>query len=297
MEYHPDAEEEASGEEGHTVDFSAHPMNPWSNQGADGLPTDSQDQFDLFVNVMKNCLRGTRLSFPFEAGGGNMYLALGFGEAGFDETSWNYVSAHLKTWCDHNDERHPRGWILMVIGEPSVAKRSIHTMAEFVEKRGVPVVMLMSDFDYVRPEEMMWPAYASAVYFGPGVYHDAINAQEPQPCRGGFARDGHGVVTQQMSFPDACILGRKFEGYNLAEHIAGVFAAGGGREIQDQLKIHRVSKAGRDKTADTWVRASDASGRLTRISRVMPSPLMRFPNRQGAIFGRPGTSITSGVSK
>ena len=160
---------------------------------------------------------------------------------------------------------------------------------------GVPVVMLMSDFDYVRPEEMvlpiqpstpiqpcivavdlrhisaqctsqlitplacspsfpssapsaqMWPAYASAVYFGPGVYHDAINAQEvhvfthraltiptsiplpiacttspncecpscplvqPQPCRGGFARDGHGVVTQQMSFPDACILGRKFE--------------------------------------------------------------------------------------
>ena len=33
-----------------------------------------------------------------------------------------------------------------------------------------------------------------------------------------------------------------WQGYNLAEHIAGVFAAGGGREIQDQLKIHRVSK-------------------------------------------------------
>jgi len=63
---------------------------------------------------------------PFER-----HLNAIFGPEGFDEESWNYVKAHLKTWCDGNDLRHPQGWILLMMGAPSLAKLSIHSVGGY----------------------------------------------------------------------------------------------------------------------------------------------------------------------
>ena len=50
-----------------------------------GCPIDSQEEFDRFAAVLKSSLRGARLQYPYERGGGNLYLLLGNSTEGFDE--------------------------------------------------------------------------------------------------------------------------------------------------------------------------------------------------------------------
>ena len=153
----------------------------------------------------------------------------------------------------------------------------------------------MSDFDICEPGMPQWPSYAAAVYFGLGRYHEELPAkigQKPvskRPCRGGYIKNGRQRPTKELSFPDHCIFTYYFQGTTLAEHIAGVFVAGGGEEIRDQLKIYGVDMSDRGD-GDCYVRANDAKGRAAKTEFVMPIPQLHYNNsRTGAVIGRPGS--------
>jgi len=280
------------------TDFSAHPTNPWVNDtDSIGEPIDSQEQFDRFASILKNSLRGTRLKYPFESGGANLYLMLGNAAEGYDLESWNYLLAHLKTWCDNNDARHPDGWILLVMAPPSRAKKSVHDMAKFVQDRGIPVVGLLSGFDRSEPGDEDWPSYLSAAYFGLGMHHETSEPQKPgqrlvhgPKCRAGYVRNIAKKPTRKLAFPDDCIHTRYFEGYTLLQHLAGIFVGGGDSEVKDQLGIYKVCGGGRDAMADVFVRANNTKGTIGSSSRGMPIPHMQYNNRHtGSVIGRPGS--------
>ena len=148
-----------------------------------------------------------------------------------------------------------------MLGAPSLAPRSIHSAARFVADRGTPVVCLMSDYDQCEPGMPQWPSYASAIYFGLGMYHEAAPAKLGQkalgkrPCRGGYVRDARRKPTSQLSFPDGCVASRYFEGTTLRDHIAGLFVAGGGEEVRpapEQGLGSGFGSFGGSATTRTW---------------------------------------------
>jgi len=253
------------------LDPSYHPGRPWFNANA----KDNQPNFDEFIAVLRGQLRGGRFAQGWETP--NLYFALGFGEAGYG--NWHYVATALKSWCDRNDERHPRGWILLTHAQPDRGFKSMESVARFVADRGVPVIALANDFDYCEPGEQSWPTNASAVYFGKGQRHE-----NGEPCRRGFVRDVNGKPTGVVSFPDECMFDRLFDGQRMVDHVAGVFVAGGDQGIDDQMWMYGVNGAGRPKHADEYVPAVDLRGLDSPINRTIPALHGRWPTRQGKIF-------------
>jgi len=217
-----------SGEE----DPSFHPGNPYVHK-----PGQDNGGLIKLVDVLHNNLRGGRLNYTFESR--NLYLALGGAEQE-NEKNWDFVRAALKSWCDRNDARHPRGWVLLTQGKGEVGSKT----ARFVADRGIPVVALCNDYDFCEPGEPRWPAFASAVFFGVGARHGS-----GKQCRRGYAMDPGGNRIGH-AFPDAAMFEHEIEddgAVRLVDLVEGVFVSGTDRATKDQIEMYGVGQREADE--------------------------------------------------
>jgi hypothetical protein len=234
--------------------------------------------------VLRYRLRGARLADLDLGEAPNIYLCVGFASQGYE--NWASVESALSTWCDANDRRHRHtGWILLTNGDGDYGKPTVETIAQFVRARGTPVVLVQSDFAYCEPESPYWPTYASAGFFGEGVYHDldkvdADGAWRKRECWGGFAKDREGRRDGRVSYPDAAMLLDTFGPVSLVSFLGGVFAAGGGDIASEQIELYGWGS----RKGDCYVAASAADGTASKLDAMLcgeavkidPTPQLRI---------------------
>lgn len=254
----------------------ASTWRPWFNKKTDeGLPPADRA---MFVEVLRRHLVGARLADPSMGETPNLYLAFGFASQGYGE--WESVERALEQWCQQNDERHRQtGWILMTQGDGDYGKKSIETIAQYVAARGTPVVFMQSDYGYAEPGSAYWPTYASAGFFGPGLYHQQAKlGQDGQPrvgkdgavmlkeAWGGYVKDLEGMRTGELAFPDAAMLEESFD-ERLSDHLGGIFIAGGGDITAEQVEVYQFGQAGRE--GDCFVPAVTEGGVESKLNSML----------------------------
>lgn len=256
------------------------PKCPWFNRPQHQNQTDNDEDRQRFADVLQSgSLRGRRIDKD-NADNKNLYLCIGFASQGYAD--WPSVEQALSAWCDANDERHREagtGWILLTNGDGNYNRKSIESIAQFVSARGTPVVFVQSDFAYCEPDDTYWPTYASAGFFGKGVFHDldkvdeagwplrdADGAPQKRECWGGFAKDSAGAWNGRISYPDAAVLHEEFDNLTLGAHLGGIFVAGGGDIACEQVELYGWDGS---RDGDCFVPASAADGTPSKLNATL----------------------------
>ncbi len=232
-----------------STQYLASVKDPWFNE----LQGDEDDQIEIladtyheareaFFSTLTNGLAGATYT------GTNLYIGVGFGRQGI--RNWDEVERDLAIWCDMNDKRHGGNWIFMTHGDPEYFKddvgiKSIASVAQYVQNRGIPVVCLQSHFAYAEPGDPNWPNYASAVLFGLGKYNTVKGMSEC--CYGGRVTNdpGNGQLveaTGEISFPDEALMLQRFgpDRVRLLDGLGGLFIAGGGDTTRSQAEMYHM---------------------------------------------------------
>merc|ERR1712100_817151 len=247
---------------------------PWYNK-----PLEETADRSHFLRTLRHDLVGARLADPTKGEIPNLYLAFGFASQGYGE--WEGVEKALEAWCERNDERHKQtGWILMTQGDGDYGKKSIESIAQFVAARGTPVVFIQSHYGFAEPGSAYWPTYASAGFFGRGVFHQQAklgqDGQEKvgkdgevllKEVWGGYRKDSKGERTGEVGFPDAAMLEESFDGVVLGDCLGGIFVAGGGDITMEQVEMYRFGEAGR--AGDCYVCATTEAGVESKLNAVL----------------------------
>lgn len=251
--------------EGNTSIETYTPEAPWLNRKPeDGDPPDDEATRATFAKVLQSGLRGAKLNAAGQPP--NVYVIFGFASQGYAEDhegGWAHVVKVLEEWCLANDERHREagtGWILMTQGDGDYGKKSIESIAQYIRTRepAVPVVFIQSNFGYAEPGTPYWPTYASAGFFGPGVFHQKQKLDKEGKPRtkkdgspmlaeawGGYVKDENGTPTGQLGFPDDAIIHQSFGTELLRDHLGGIFVAGGGDITAEQVALYGLRTQGR----------------------------------------------------
>jgi len=250
---------------------------PWINTKGSCGPEKRQE----FYSILTSGLQGAQLS------GKNLYLVFGFASQGYAEEGpfgWPDVQKSLEAWCQQNDERHKAdgtGWILMTQGDGDYGIKSIESIAQYVSKREpkTPVVFIQSHLGYAEPGSKYWPTYASAGYFGEGVYHNAAKLDKEgnprvgedgspmlQEAWGGYVKGATGERTGAFAFPDDAIHNQTFGNDSLAAHLGGVFVAGGGAITEEQVEMYELFKSSRQ--GDCFQAAVTKDGNPSNLNEV-----------------------------
>jgi len=260
----------------------ATPGNPWINwklEGEDPPPQDPRTKA-AFAHVLQYRLEGARLANLDLEETPNLYMCMGFASQGYE--NWASIESALSSWCDENDQRHRAegtGWILLTNGDGDYGKATVETIAQFVKARGTPVVFVQSDFAYCEPGSAYWPTYASAGFFGEGIYHDldkldkagmpALNrdgTRKKLEVWGGFAKDCEGQRDGHLSYPDAAVLRETFGSVKLINQMGGIFVAGGGDIAVEQVELYGLCE--RNREGDCFVPANAADGTPSRLNSM-----------------------------
>jgi hypothetical protein len=259
------------------------PENPWIN--AKDKEGNIPDDRAAFVDVMQHRLVGARLNKSGEKP--NLYLIFGFASQGYgdSETGWPRVESQLDEWCKKNDERHREagtGWILMTQGDGDYNKKSIESIAQYARNRvpPIPVIFIQSHFGYAAPGTPYWPTYASAGFFGPGLFHDKPKLDKEGNPRmdkdgngmkaeawGGYVKDAEDKPTGEYGFPDAAIMLQDFAGVKIREHLGGIFVAGGGEITKEQVALYGLRAQGRE--GDYFVAATTVDGSESPLNTLL----------------------------
>lgn len=262
---------------------AATPAKPWFNRKppADTTPPQCRRTKATFADVLQHRLQGARLANLDVGETPNLYFCMGFASQGYED--WASIESALSIWCDANDERHRSegtGWILLTNGDGDYGKATVETIAQFVKSRGTPVVFVQSDFAYCEPGSAYWPTYASAGFFGEGIFHDldkvdnktglpcldADGTRKKRECWGGFAKDSKGQRDGRLSYPDAAVLNETFGSVSLAPLMGGIFVAGGGDIACEQVELYGWTGA---REGDCFVPANAEDGTPSKLNSLL----------------------------